>query len=137
MLKLCVGVAEVQELVAWQARRRRETGRSHAFHVTRMWPKRADQLLNGGSLYWVMRGEIAARQRILGLDRVTGEDGIQRCAIILNEDVVRVSSVTRRPFQGWRYLSADDAPRDLPTTDDGVHRLPECLANALMEIGVR
>lgn len=136
LLKLCVGVSEVDELIGWQALRRAETGRSHAFHTTRMWPRRAEELLDGGSLYWVMKGEIRARQRILGLDRTTGSDGVQRCTINLAEDVVRVQRVARRPFQGWRYLEAGDAPPDLAVSTTGSAPLPDDLAAALMDIGV-
>ena len=78
-----------------------------------MWPKRGDELLAGGSLYWVFRGLVLARQRILGLEPRDGADGIGRCAIRLDPEVVRTAPQPRRPFQGWRYLRPEDAPRDL------------------------
>ena len=84
-----------------------------------MWPKRADELLAGGSLYWVFHGLVLARQRILGLEPRRGGDGIERCAIRLDPEVVRTLPQPRRPFQGWRYLRPEDAPRDLVAGDAG------------------
>jgi len=102
-----------------------------------MWPKRAAELLDGGSLYWVFKGMILARQNVLRLDEVTGEDGITRCAIVLDPEVIRTEAVPRRPFQGWRYLEADAAPRDLPAARAQEDDLPPQLMAALAEIGVR
>ena len=135
LIKLCVGIGSVEELVAWR-RPRYRPGESNR-HVTRMFPRRADELLRGGSLYWVMGGLVQARQRILRLDPVTGEDGIRRCAIILDPHLVRTRAAPRRPFQGWRYLKAEDAPRDLPEAarrDDDA--LPPEMARALADIGL-
>ena len=88
LLKLCVGADVVEDLIAWQADRMAERqaagGDPRPFHVTRMWPKRADALVDGGSLYWVFRGRVLARQRILGLEPRRGADGIERCAIRLD-----------------------------------------------------
>ena len=137
LIKLCVGVEHPEELIAWQDRRRRETGRDHAFHITRMWPRREAELVLGGSLYWVMKGEIKARQRILRLDPVEGDDGIRRCAIILDSDVVKTSRTGRRAFQGWRYLDANSAPQDLAPETRGEVLLPDTLAQALVELGVK
>ena len=84
-------------------------------HVTRMWPKRAEELLAGGSLYWVFKGSILARQCILRLDEAMGADGIARCAIVLDPHVVRThAATTPTGSKGWRYLKAEDAPPDLP-----------------------
>ncbi|MBD3764050.1 MAG: DUF1489 domain-containing protein [Rhodobacterales bacterium] len=135
LLKLCVGADRVEDLVDWQASRRWPQGRP--VHVTRMWPKRADQVLAGGSLYWVFRGLILARQRIVALDQVTGADGITRCAIALDRQVVRTESAPRRPFQGWRYLDPADAPRDLGDARLREDPLPDSLARALADLGLR
>ncbi|MBA3325882.1 MAG: DUF1489 family protein, partial [Rhodobacteraceae bacterium] len=92
LIKLCVGTASVEDLVEWQARgasERRAAGRAAAAHVTRMWPKRSPELLEGGSLYWVIRGHALARQRILELEPREGADGVRRCAILLDPEVVR------------------------------------------------
>ena len=134
LIKLCVGAEKVEDLIAWQASR---YGKGPAMHVTRMWPKRADEILNGGSLYWVFKGAVLARQRILELSEVMGADGIARCAIVLDREVVRTEALSRRPFQGWRYLSPDDAPRDLPKGRDREEALPRELAVVLSEIGLR
>lgn len=134
LIKLCVGAEKVEDLIAWQASR---YGAGPAMHVTRMWPKRAPEILEGGSLYWVFKGAVLARQRVLALDEVMGADGIARCAIVLDRDVVRTEALTRRPFQGWRYLKPEDAPRDLPKGRGREETLPRELAVALSEIGLR
>jgi hypothetical protein len=102
-----------------------------------MWPKREDEVLNGGSLYWVFKGVILARQRILRLEEVTGSDGILRCALVLDPAVVRTEAAPRRPFQGWRYLDPKDAPRDLRQGRAAADDAPPQLLAALAEIGVR
>ena len=136
LLKLCVGADDVQNLLDWQATRRAQAGDGLPRHVTRMWPKRADQLLDGGSLYWVIKGLILCRQRILRLDEVTREDGILRCGIVLDPEVHRTTAVPKRPFQGWRYLQPEDAPPDLRKGRDSEPSLPAELNRALAEIGV-
>ena len=138
LVKLCVGAEEVSDLVGWQATRMEEAraaGREPLpRHVTRMWPKREAELVDGGSIYWVFKGVILARQRILSLSRAESADGIQRCAITLDPEVVRVQPRPRRPFQGWRYLPAEDAPADLAR--DAGPELPTPLALELALIGV-
>lgn len=101
-----------------------------------MWPKRATELLDGGSLYWVMKGFIKARQQIIGLERVTGEDGIARCAILLDTNVVNIELTPRRAFQGWRYLEGAQIPRDSETGSQEID-LPEALIHELARLGVR
>ncbi|PWE32086.1 DUF1489 domain-containing protein [Maritimibacter sp. 55A14] len=137
LLKLCVGTETVEDLARWQAGRAATNPHGLPRHVTRMWPKRADELLDGGSLYWVIKGVIQARQRVIRLDEVIGEDGIRRCGIVLGAEIVRTEAAARRPFQGWRYLKPQDAPRDLPKTRTREEALPPALATALAEIGVR
>lgn len=134
LIKLCVGAEKVEDLITWQQAR---FGKAHAMHVTRMAPKRADEVLAGGSLYWVFKGVVLARQRILALDDVMGADGIPRCAIVLNREVVRTEALPRRPFQGWRYFKPEDAPRDLPKGREREEALPRELLAALSEIGLR
>jgi hypothetical protein len=101
-----------------------------------MWPKRAGEVLNGGSLYWVFKGLVLCRQRVLRLDEVDRGDGILRCGIVLDPEVTRVASTPKRPFQGWRYLAPEDAPRDLPKGRESEEALPPSLQSALAEIGV-
>jgi hypothetical protein len=133
LLKLCVGAEGVEDLLDWQ---RERFGAGPALHVTRMWPKREDEIVSGGSLFWVFKGVVLARQRVLRLDRRMGEDGILRCAITLDRDAVRVRPVPRRPFQGWRYLEAVDAPPDLRPDDRKADPLPARLEAELAAIGV-
>lgn len=138
LLKLCVGADRVEDLVDWQAGRLAEAAAAGepaaVFHVTRMWPRREAELLAGGSLYWVFRGLVLARQRLLALEERRGEDGILRCALRLDPQVVRTTPQPRRPFQGWRYLRTEDAPADLAAA--GAIDLPPALAADLAEIGV-
>jgi hypothetical protein len=137
MIKLCVGTDRVGDLAAWQAERRTAWPDNLPRHVTRMWPKRAAELLDGGSLYWVMGGLVLCRQRILRLDRVEGEDGIARCSIVLDPELHQTHAAPRRPFQGWRYLTCEDAPPDLRASRASDDTLPEHLNRALAEIGLR
>lgn len=137
LLKLCVGASGIDDLAAWQDQRRALTGASNPVHVTRMWPKRADEVLAGGSLYWVFKGVILARQRVVGLEERQGDDGIARCAIVLDPQIIRTEPAPRRPFQGWRYLNPGDAPRDLAANRAGDDALPPELSAALADLGVR
>ncbi|WP_430465106.1 DUF1489 family protein [Tabrizicola sp.] len=137
IIKLCVGADSVEDLIDWQTQNARLWAPGTAEHVTRMWPKRADEILAGGSLYWVIKGVILARQRIVALDERRGSDGIARCALILDAEVIRTEAAARRPFQGWRYLDPADSPRDLPKGRSLDDKLPPALAQALAEIGLR
>lgn len=137
IIKLCVGAESVEDLLAWHDQNRGHWAPGTTEHVTRMWPKRADEVLAGGSLYWVIKGSVLARQRILGLDRRTGSDGIDRCALVMDAEVVRTQAAARRPFQGWRYLDPAESPRDLPKGRALDDSLPPALAQALAEIGLR
>jgi hypothetical protein len=134
LLKLCVGAEGVQDLADWQAQRA-AAGEAPLRTVTRMWPKRAEALLAGGSLYWVFKGLVLARQRILALEPHDHGDGVERCAIALSPEIVRTVPQPRRPFQGWRYLPAAEAPDDLADVDDSA-ALPPDLQAALSALGV-
>lgn len=137
LIKLCVGAEKVEDLTDWQASARAKGPDGLPRHVTRMWPKRSDEILNGGSIYWVFKGIVLARQRILRLDEVIGGDGIRRCGIVLDPQVFRTEAAPRRPFQGWRYLTPQDAPSDLTSASRREEVLPPTLELALAEIGVR
>lgn len=134
LMKLCVGAEGPEDLRHWQQQR---FGDGPAMHVTRMWPKREDELLDGGSIYWVFKGVMLARQRILSLQERLGEDGIRRCGLVLDRELVPVTAMPRRPFQGWRYLSGADAPADQPRRATAETPLPPTLAAALAEMGLR
>lgn len=137
LLKLCVGADSVEELTDWQHSQRGRWPAGRAMHVTRMWPKREAELLEGGSLYWVIKGVVLCRQRLVGLEDMRGADGIRRCGLVLDAEVIRTAPAPRRPFQGWRYLAPEDSPRDLPPGRAADDALPPALAQALAEIGLR
>jgi len=137
LIKLSVGSESVEGLVEWQETARLRWPDKQPRHVTRMWPRRADEVLNGGSIYWVIKGVILCRQRILDLDEVIGEDGIRRCGIVLDKPLIRVEATPKRAFQGWRYLPPSDAPSDLGAARAQEDALPPDLQSALAEIGVR
>lgn len=136
LIKLCVGTETPDDLAAWQAQKRASLPDTLPRHVTRMWPRRAEELLDGGSLYWVFKGVTLARQRVIRLDEVTGPDGIPRCGIVLDPQIIRTAPAPRRPFQGWRYLKPEDAPADLTRRARHEAPLPAGLNAALAEIGV-
>ncbi|WP_040753759.1 DUF1489 family protein [Wenxinia marina] len=135
-MKLSVGTDDVADLARWQASRRAQSADGLNRHVTRMWPKRGDEVLAGGSIYWVIKGLILCRQRIVGLEEQRGGDGILRCALVLDPELHRTASVPRRPFQGWRYLAPADAPPDLPPGREQEEPLPPGLSKALEEMGL-
>jgi hypothetical protein len=139
LIKLCVGIDTVEELEAHRRERSVEQQAQNeavqSVHVTRMSPKRAVELLDGGSLYWVIKRVIRCRQRIISLDEVVGEDGIKRCAIVMDPEIIRTAPAARRPFQGWRYLKTDDAPMDIDAPARGGENLPPELRSRLIEIG--
>jgi len=126
MIKLCVGVAKVETL-----ERRVAKGDWLTVH-TRMTPKRAQELEDGGCLYWVMKGSVTCRMPIADIT-TKGEGKTSMCHIRLHPEVIRTAPQARRPFQGWRYLEPKDAPLDLSTMDAG--DLPDDLAKKLREMG--
>jgi hypothetical protein len=127
MIKLCVGCDTIEELEAWHA----EASRPWTMH-TRQTPKRAAEMIDGGSLYRVFKGVILCRQAILDVATV-GEGVNARCEVTLDREIIRVAPTPRRAFQGWRYLEAKDAPEDLP--QDLCSEVPADLARQLREIG--
>ena len=137
LVKLSVGTESIDDMLGWQQQRASQSRDGQYYHVTRMWPKREAEILNGGSIYWVIKGVVQCRQRILRLDEVIGDDGIRRCAIVLDPVIIRTETALRRPFQGWRYLTRDDSPADLRGSHTTEDDLPTELAAALAEIGVR
>jgi hypothetical protein len=132
LIKLCVGCDTVDELLAWRQETRGAAGAPWIVR-TRQTPKRAAELLDGGSLYRVYRGVILSRQRILSVETV-GEGAARRCEIGIDETVVLTAPTPRRAFQGWRYLPATDAPPDLGEAEAGAP-MPVDLARRLREIG--
>jgi hypothetical protein len=129
LIKLVVGCDTVEDLIAW---RRPQAGQPWILR-TRQTPKRAAELIDGGSVYRVFKGLVLCRQRILAVDTV-GEGQAARCQITLDEEVVRTQPLPRRPFQGWRYFEGKDAPADLAAPGDTAS-VPQDLAVRLREIG--
>jgi hypothetical protein len=115
--KLCVGADGIEDLQAWQdqlcALREAEGLPPAPWHDTRMFPKRAEDVLAGGSIYWVIRKRILVRQKITGLEIIRDEEGRSACRMHLDRRLVRTQPRSRRPFQGWRYLEPGAAPPDL------------------------
>lgn len=140
LIKLCVGADSIADLEDWVARRVAErVGRGEAArhaHVTRMVPKRAAELVDGGSLYWVIKGQLAARQRLLAVEPFVDSGGVGRCRLWLDPAVTPVRPRPARPFQGWRYFAEKDAPPDLDAAGEGAGAMPEDLRRALGELGL-
>lgn len=139
LIKLCVGVETIGELEDWIVERRgRPGGRvdGRHVHVTRMMPKRAEPLLDGGSLYWVIKGQLSCRQSLVAIESFKDAEGIGRCRLVLDPKVVPILPRPYRPFQGWRYLDHDDAPTDLGSAGDSIMALPEELRRELVALGL-
>ena len=140
IVKLCVGVDEVDELAAWQKQRaaqRRAAGEKHGVvHRTRMMPKRVDELLDGGSLYWVIKGVVRVRQRLKAVEQGTLDDGTSCALLALDRQLVRTMPKPMRPFQGWRYLAAGDAPADLGEAGGDIARMPAAMVEELRSLGL-
>jgi hypothetical protein len=138
LIKLCVGVETLQELAEWQKGRLAELKKKkkplELVHMTRQTPKRAEELLDGGSLYWVIKGQVAARQRLIDLRPAT-KNGVPHCGIIYEPKLVATARRSHRPFQGWRYLSTSDAPPDVRDLKDG-KGLPAALKAELADLGL-
>lgn len=133
ILKLCVGVSEIEELESWV--RDCRAGRDTLDHTTRMFPKRWEEILPGGSLYWVIRGMILCRQPIAAFEAVTGADDIGRCRIVFKPQIILVRPTPKRAFQGWRYLTAADSPPDLAKAGKSAG-MPENMRRELAELGL-
>ena len=141
LLKLCVGIDSVKDLRERQQARlkaKKANGDpAELLHITRMMPRRQEEILDAGSLYWVIKRYILVRQRIVGLRPITDSNGVKRCAIVLNPKLILTKPKRRRPFQGWRYLKPQDVPEDLPKTARAANaNLPVELRAELMELGL-
>jgi len=138
IIKLCVGCSSPEELEAWidftLEDKKQRGAPAEQYHTTRMIPKRVEELTEGGSLYWVMKGGIQCRQRLLDVRPFRDSEGVNRCHLVLDPVVVRTEWVPRRPFQGWRYLSPEDVPADVGSSGTG--ELPDSLRRELAELGL-
>jgi hypothetical protein len=140
LLKLCVGAESIRDLEDWITERlvslRAKGEAAEQIHTTRMMPRRAAELLDGGSLYWVIKGQIMARQRLTGIRAVTEEEGAKRCQLVLEPSVIPVMPRPCRAFQGWRYLEPKDGPPDLSSHAGGLADMPEALRRELHDLGL-
>lgn len=140
LVKLCVGIdsiAHLAERQSYRLRQMRNAGETpELWHRTRQMPRRRDDVLEGGSLYWVIKGVIQVRQRLIDLRAVRGDDGISRCDIVYESELVPTRPQPRRAFQGWRYLEMDSAPPDLDLRADGLDEMPAEMKADLIELGL-
>lgn len=139
IVKLCVGVEDPETLQAYNSMRlvkkRKAKQPLELVHVTRMTPKRADELLDNGSLYWVMKGVVRCRQRILELRPLVDEEGKSHCGLVLDPEIILTERLAKRPFQGWRYLEVENAPKDARTAD-GEEDMPPEMREELRALGL-
>ncbi|MEQ8696092.1 MAG: DUF1489 domain-containing protein [Bauldia litoralis] len=133
LLKLCVGVDSIDRLATFQARRLANEG--EVYHKTRNAPRRADEVLDGGSIYWIIKGFVRVRQRIVGIERQTNEARGAHCHLVLDPELVPTAMQPRRPHQGWRYLEPADAPADAANGMVEEEPPPE-MAEELRELGL-
>lgn len=138
IIKLSVGSESLADLVAWQKGRLKELKakgkKPELIHITRQMPKRADEVLEGGSIYWVIKGRIVGRQKLLEL-RPLKRDGVPHCGLVYDKKMITVQNQPRRAFQGWRYLEVKDAPPDHVSGHvDG--KMPEALRKELRDLGL-
>ena len=136
IVKLSVGSENIAMLKEWQQARRDQLKIKYSLHITRMWPKREKELLDGCSIYWVIKGAIQLRQRLIGFYEIIGADGIRRCGFKLDPELIPTTKALRRPFQGWRYLKSEDSPSDLSTNREADDDLPADMQQTLARLGV-
>ncbi len=132
--KLSVGSTSIDSLREWHEEVLARRGR--IIHVTRSFPRRAEEILPGGSIYWVIKGKMCARQLIEEFIEVEREDGGMSCGIVMKPGLIPVFEKRHRPFQGWRYLEEKDAPLDLPTDAEGEDTMPMEMAEELRDLGL-
>jgi hypothetical protein len=140
LIKLCVGCDSTEELAGWikqRMKQRKARGeKPEHIHTTRMAPKRVEELLESGSLYWVIRGQILCREKLRAIQPFVDKDGIGRCRLVLEPKLVLVEPRPYRAFQGWRYLPEAAAPRDLDRAAPGAKNMPDALRRELRELGL-
>ncbi|HYM32542.1 MAG TPA: DUF1489 domain-containing protein [Candidatus Cybelea sp.] len=135
LLKLCVGIDSIEELARWQKKKRRKSAVG-SYHYTRNFPKRDEEILDGGSMYWVIKGFVRVRQRIIALDTVHLQEEGRYCRITLHKKLVPTVPQPRKPHQGWRYLEPADAPPDLDPKGKGERAMPAELLAELKMLGL-
>ena len=140
LIKMAVGIDSLDHLAAVQKQRRAtlkvERGKAILIHKTRNYPKRAEEILAGGSMYWIVKGFVRVRQRIVGLERSKDAEGKPRCEILLDPKLVRTVPMTHKPMQGWRYLEDRDVPKDLTGKGDVTAEMPPAMLAELRKLGL-
>ncbi|MBT5459163.1 MAG: DUF1489 domain-containing protein [Rhodospirillaceae bacterium] len=140
LVKMAVGIESFEHLTDVQAdrvRRAEETdGKGVLRHLTRNTPRRSDEVLDGGSIYWIIKGYIRAHQRITGFGEATGRNGRPRCALILDPKLVRTELLPHKPIQGWRYMEPAGVPEDLTSRAMEKTSLPDEMAAELRALGL-
>ncbi len=136
LIKLCVGVKDLDQLSNWQSQKGYDyNGQMAVNHITRNFPKRGDELLDSGSLYWIIKGSVLARNKIIGLEEVINAEGKKYCSIVLSTPFIVTEPKQHRPFQGWRYYTPDRVPQDIIT--GGKHDdLPQEMLMELQKLGL-
>jgi hypothetical protein len=135
LLKLAVGVSDLAELRRIQRERRKLRGFYCFCFYTRNTPRRQEEVLDGGSIYWVIKGQVRARQRIRGFVPILNQHGKMACLVKIEARVTPTLAQPRRAFQGWRYLRPEEAPPDRSAggRDDG---MPAAMADELRALGL-
>lgn len=134
LLKIAVGIDSIEHFQE-RMKARRKVGKTFT-HYTRHMPKRAEEVLDGGSLYWIVKGNIAVRCPIVGLEEAVLENKGPHCGIVMKTQLIPVLPLPRRPHQGWRYLEAEDAPPDVASAGKGTDKLPPKLLAELRDLGL-
>ena len=140
LVKLCVGITTINQLEQLQSMRRGEyvkAGRPPVnIHITRNKPKRSKEIINSGSLYWVIRRQIRVRQKIIRIDDIEDAEGRKKCCLVLDPDLIKTELRAYRPFQGWRYLEQSDAPADLSNNQKAGSEMPSEMEEELRSLGL-
>ena len=140
LVKLCVGITTINQLEQLQSMRRGEyvkAGRPPvSIHITRNKPKRSKEIINSGSLYWVIRRQIRVRQKIVRIDDIEDSEGRKKCCLVLDSDLIKTEHRAYRPFQGWRYLEQSDAPADLSNNQKAESEMPSEMEEELRGLGL-
>ncbi|WP_343564884.1 DUF1489 family protein [Kiloniella sp. b19] len=135
LIKLSVGSESPETLEEFQAERLAQHG--FLFHKTRMFPKRRDEILDsGGSIYWVIKGQIRCRQKLLDIERVEADDGTPMTLFRLEQELVRTRPLPFRPFQGWRYFKPENAPEDMGSYKGEEASMPDAMKAELEKLGL-
>ncbi len=136
LVKIAVGIESLEHLREIQAQRI-GAGNGKLRHMTRNRPRREDEVLDGGCIYWIIKGYIRARQRIICFEDAVGRNGRKRCALVLDPELERTALMPHRPIQGWRYMEAEAAPAVAEEWDtEAEETLPEGMAEELRALGL-